>query len=392
MKRKFFGCFLAVAVFAMSLVGGVFVSAAADTYDSADLCFLDAVEPDNLQDLSYERTRLYDEQLQPSGWQYNFSYDGGDGYVLMAPITLGETTIFEMEELRYNQVSPFDSCTGYPVYVTFNLYLDYHDGAFYDLVEDVALTEEQVNESALNGFGFRNTGSSSYEHIEEISFDHKETITYSMNGEVPNYVGTLGANNCAVTSGTILIGFYDRYHEDLVPNCKNYVQIGQAIIYTGGGIEIEEVMHELYDRMGTNVGQSGTTFSGFQSGMTSFCADRGFTYQSTSVLSYGSLNFEAYKQSVENYKPVALFLSTYSYMDYIGQGENKDTVESTRYNSSHVVIGCGYRRDTYYNASGNVITTRTYLRAASTSAIQGMTYVNINGFGQIDKAISVNIE
>ncbi len=244
----------------------------------------------------------------------------------------------------------------------------------------------------MNGFGFRNTGASSYEHIEEISFDHKETISYSMKGEVPNYVGTLGANNCAVTSGTILIGFYDRYHEDLIPNFKSYYQFGQGIIYKGTAFEIEDVMHELYDRMGTDVGQGGTTYSGFQSGMASFCADRGFTYQSSSVLSYGSLNFEAYKQSVENYKPVALFLSTYSYMDLIREGENKDIVESTRYNSSHVVIGCGYRRDIYYNASGNVITTRTYLRAASTSAIQDMTYVNINGFGQIDKAISVNIE
>ena len=95
---------------------------------------------------------------------------------------------------------------------------------------------------------------------------------------------------------------------------------------------------------------------------------------------------------MEAQKPVALFMSGFAFLGSITTAEGVDTItNSYNANGTHVVVGCGYQRHTYYNASGSVISTRTYLKVATGLTFYDIGYLNINGFGNIDKAIAVQI-
>ena len=75
----------------------------------------------------------------------------------------------------------------------------------------------------------------------------------------------------------------------------------------------------------------------------------------------------------------------------IVEGDGQDVVNSRDCLVSHAAAACGYRVDTYYNSSNNVISTRKYLKVASGIAGYGIGYLNINVGSTISKAISINI-
>lgn len=229
-------------------------------------------------------------------------------------------------------------------------------------------------------------GSSFVEKYENLSFARKETTSkYAMKGNVPNYNGHVDAPNCANVAGAELIGYYDRFYEELVPDYQTYIQMGNMLVYRAASAEIAEVMIALKGYMGTD---KGTTFNGFQKGMKTYVEKHGRIY---TIEDIGNLNFDKYKASVEANKPVALFLSDYSF--YLGAAST-DTGEmiKTEYSSvAHVVVGCGYQVDTYYDSLGNVLFTRTYLKIASGFDIRGLTYLCLDGQSTIDRATAVII-
>lgn len=224
---------------------------------------------------------------------------------------------------------------------------------------------------------------------ETINYSRKETVSYSMKGDVPNYYKQTGNSGCAVIAGTILIGYYDRFCEELIPNYKTYVQIGSVIKYRTNGVETEAVMEELYTLMDTDAGSAGTTYEGFHNGMKSYVNNRGYSYSTEDL---GSLDFNKYKSAVENDKPVALFLLNYSFA-VAGQDSGSSEIINSRHSTvAHVVVGCGYKVDTYYNSVGQVIATRTYLKVASGFLEEGLTYLCLDGKSEIYKANSLIIQ
>ena len=60
-------------------------------------------------------------------------------------------------------------------------------------------------------------GSDFIEQSETINYSRKETATYNMKGNVPSYE-RIKDTSCANVAGAILIGYYDRFCEELVPN------------------------------------------------------------------------------------------------------------------------------------------------------------------------------
>ena len=74
-------------------------------------------------------------------------------------------------------------------------------------------------------------GSGGYvEKSETISYARKDSsdqdyITY----EVPNYTVSANKTSCASTAGAILIGYYDRFYEELVPNYTAYYKLGSVV-------------------------------------------------------------------------------------------------------------------------------------------------------------------
>ena len=227
------------------------------------------------------------------------------------------------------------------------------------------------------------------EESETINYSRKETTSYNIIANVPNYYRQTENSGCAVIAGTILIGYYDRLCEELIPNYKTYVKIGSSFRYSSPGFETQAVMEELFVSMETDASTGGTTYNGFHKGMKSYVNNRGYSYTTEGL---GNLDFNKYKSAVENNRPVAVFLSNYSYARVGEDNGSSEVVKSIHSTVAHVVVGCGYKVDTYYNASGQVITTRTYLKVASGSVEYGLTYLCLDGKSKIDKSDSIIIQ
>lgn len=232
-------------------------------------------------------------------------------------------------------------------------------------------------------------GSDFIDQSETINYATKETTEYAIKSQVPDYFGSTNGSSCANLAGTIIIGYYDRFYEDLVPNYKSYVQIGSGIRYRTGGSETAAVTQQLYTLMDTDVGGAGTTYEGFQKGMKAYVESCNLNY---SITDLGALNLNGYKSEVQLNRPVAIFLSNFSMKDTCEDNGTSEVINSCRCNAAHVVIGFGYRIDTYYNSDGQVITTRTYLKVASGLFTFRIGYLCLDGKSSIDKATSAIIQ
>lgn len=392
--KKILALLLALGMISVSVLSaGQVIRTKAEELDAADQSFLEFVLSDTNYEgeIEYAHSPLYNEKLEVNGRQYDFTIGDVEGYALLTEIQGLNKTFYEIEELFYNEQSPFEGCEGLPVYITHGVYLDYRDNVFYDAIDDSLISQEHVEEYAYNGFGYYG-GGAFVEQEQTVSYTSKSTQSYSIPFDLPNYRGSVeGMTGCANTAGAILIGYYDRFYESLIPNYKAYVQVGSVVRYKVGTAEVIDLVEELYVLMGTNVNHLGTTFEEFQDGMRQYVSGKGYTYTTTNMFTNGTFNLASYKNSVENGKPVALFLTGYAMLHSITETSTMDTITSGYSANSHVVVGCGYKIDTYYNTSGATIATRNYLKVASGLDTYDIGYLNINALGQIDKAISVQI-
>lgn len=384
---------LLVAILAISLSASCLpmlgnVRANADELTAADEYFLDFVATDiGNAAIEYESSPLYDETLTVNGYEYTFQTQGANGFALIHEVQIGEAVFYEVEELSYNGVSPFENSVGLPVFITFRLYLDYINGAFYDLTTGAAVETEALAAASEKGFGY-NGGGTFVEDSYTITYDHKDTSeVYWMEHGFPDYCPTTGTS-CAQAAGAGIIGYYDQYCENLIPDFQSYRLFGTSFFYKSATLEIGDLMVELATLMGG--GDSGTTFAGFQAGMSSYAQNQGYTYTSTSLFSGGVLDYNAYKTSVQNGKPVALFLDGYA-IGAVQEGDGVDTVNSSVSQNTHVAVGFGYKTHYYYDANNNLISTQKYFKVASGLSTYGLCYLNMNAYGTINHAISIEI-
>ena len=378
-----------VGVLSLALLpaGGAASVAKAEVLDQADYAFLEFFSENEAID--YGREPLYNQQLQQNGWEYKFERNGENGYALVSEVTVCCQSYFEVEEVYLQGTSPFDACAGLPVYIAFNSYIDCVNGAFFDLATGAELSVEELQTIAERGFNYQGAGAE-VKRTETISYATRSETQYNIVSDVPNYIGVEGANSCANVAGGILIGYYDKQCEDLIPNFKSYNTLGDYVVWKTTNAAAAEVIKELNILMGTN--SEGTTFSGFQAGMNGYVQSHGYTYSSTSVMTNGLFDFSKYVQAVKSNKPVSIFFNYYSRLsNVLTETIGTDIITSYSSSSSHVAIGCGYKQHTYYDANGKVLTTRTYLKVASGFVTSGICYFNINNYSKIDNAVAITI-
>ena len=390
---KWLGLSLAFALaLPLTLPVGQAATAKAQELDAADSVFLQFLSSDTGYDdgVEFSHSPLYDENLEIGGRQYEFTVGGVDGYALLSASEWAGETLYAVEEMFYQQSSPFADCDGLPVYVEHGTYLEYKNETFYDVATNAEIDTETVAEMAERGF--RYFGATNFvEQSETITYATKvQSDGYSIPRDLPALTGSVNGSGCANTAGAVIVTYYDRFATNLISNFTPYFLIGGGVLcYRTTAPEIDTLIETLRDDMGTVNG--GTTFAQFEAGMRTYASRQGYTYSSSSVLSWGSFDFNKYKTSVEADKPVAMFFSGFSMLDRIETNGTVDTVVNDYAQSGHVMVGCGYRYDTYYNSANQVITTRYYLKVASGLPGYGIGYINIQGSGNLDKAISVTI-
>ena len=390
---KWLGLTLAFALaLPLTLPIGQVGQASAQERDEADGVFLQFLSSDTGYEdgVEFSHSPLYDENLEVGGRQYQFTVGGVDGYALLSATEWAGETLYAVEELFYEKSSPFAGCSGLPVYVEHGTYFEYKNEAFYDVATQTEIPAETVAEIAETGF--RYFGATNFvEQSETITYATKvHSDGYAIPRDLPDLTGRFNGSGCANTAGAVIITYYDRFQTNLIPDFTPYFLIGGGLLcYRTTAPEVINVVETLRDDMGTVNG--GTTFSQFEAGMRTYASRQGYTYSSSSVLSWGSFDFNKYKTSVDADKPVALFFSGFSMLDRIETNGTADTIVNDYAQSGHVMVGCGYKYDTYYNSANQVISTRYYLKVASGLPGYGIGYLNIQGSGNLDKAISVTI-
>lgn len=246
----------------------------------------------------------------------------------------------------------------------------------------IVLPDKNTKELSFCGSG------ETIEQTETIPYIRKETEEYKIKSSVPNYCSPIPGTGCANVAGAVIIGYYDRFCENLLLNCKTYMQLGSIVKYLSINSEIEELITELKNFMGTDNITSGTTFSGYQQGMRTYVNNHNYSYSTQDL---GKLNFEKYVSAVESDKPVVIFLSNYSILTGSLLNENYDVITNELNTTAHVVVGFGYKIDTYYNSNNTVIAKRTYLNVASGLDMYGLSYLCLDGKSKVEYAISTVI-
>ena len=393
--KKLFTLLIALT-FAVAMSTNTVFAISSQNTQQADEAFLEFVASEltqqQLDDLTYTKSNLFDLDFNLSGCEINFAFDDHTGFALLAVITLGGEEIFELQEIYLDKTSPFANATGTKIYPAPLNYLVYQNGSYKNATNGQVLTSQQLQN--IREKGFRYCGAGDYTAVDDrIDFHHKNIEYYTIPYDLPVYTTLSGASSCAVVAGTNALGYYDRFYENLIPNHQTYMSYQGYVLYYAGGTAVDQVQYTLYDLTETDVGGAGTTFTGFVNGMEEYVTDQGYNFSYNSLMSWGNFDFAGYKTAVQNGKPVTIFLMDFSLvaMGSFIEGDAQDRFMEKNYPANHVVVGCGYRVITYYDANNNQIAQRKFLRVSSGLTTYELCYLNISNYTNISNAISYNI-
>lgn len=204
----------------------------------------------------------------------------------------------------------------------------------------------------------------------------------------PSYTYAPAVGSCAAVAAGNLIGYYDRFDENLIPNhvSGNMLSDTNYFIYNIEDIYVKQTIEKLYSYI-TGDGY-GATEDDFKRGLTQFCTEKGKNIQFYSCMSGSSFDYEKTKDYIEADYPIALFLSGYN-IGFMYSTENRDSVSYYTSTANHIMIGFGYENYTYITDNGTE--NYEYLYVASGTYIDESGVFNIHYNTKINNALAVNI-
>ena len=229
---------------------------------------------------------------------------------------------------------------------------------------------------------------------EIVDFARKDDEEVSIKGAVPKY-SNIGVyqNTCANTAGAILLGYYEKSYDELIPNFKAARVIRDKVLFATQTDAVQKVIDELYVKMDTNNGGNGTTINGFKNGLRQYVDEKGRNIEYTSIVSNEDLSIERYKEAIEVNKPIVLFVSKYTMIPLteIYQNDYSDKYNKKLYGGDHVLVAYGIREIQYYSSAGNLTKSTTLLMVATGYSQDPLVYVQIDDRMRIIDGYTVNI-
>ena len=220
-----------------------------------------------------------------------------------------------------------------------------------------------------------------------VNYENKSENTFSMALKHPDYTYSANLSDCACTAGSNVLGFYDRYDEDLIPNHNSGTLFAGKFIYSSQDANIYELVKQLYIDMGTT--SEGTTVEEFKSGMIKYCNRKGKTITFTSCMRNGKFDYSLAKSYTEANQPVVLFCSGYNVADITPYGQS-DIISYYEATANHVMVGFGYK-EINYTVATNANVTYQYMAVASGVQTHANGYYDIHYKTNINDAYAVNI-
>ena len=212
---------------------------------------------------------------------------------------------------------------------------------------------------------------------ETITFARKEEEFIELTNGVPYYYVASLDNACGPIAGGIVVGYYDKYFEDLIPNYTGYYA-ATGKYKRADNTHVPAMISSLYTLMRTNVDDVGVSRSDCLAGLSSYVDSKNLDLTYTTVKAPdGSFNETVYKTAINNGQPTLLFCYTVELLD-LALDDTQDWVGVIQTGSAHVMVAFGYRKIQYYDANNNNFRTDTYLKVASGWSANNMGYVKIN--------------
>lgn len=388
---KKFTCLIAVLVIALSSSLAISSISAQVSADECDRLFAETMdgflEDQGQGDTSFtvHKTLLYDVTLDTLGYLYTYEIEGESGYTII----VNNSGVYEVTESFFN-AAPYANITGLAVYVLPFVYWEYVDEHFVDLETGVVLTDEMV-ESFLED-AYLGSGDGTYTE-ETINYDYRSETGNELSPEWPCYIGGELEGECAVIAGSNIIGYYDRYFDNLIPNfTPGFIfSFDNSYKYYLEDTEYVPAMIEtLYDLMQT-AEYGGTTVANFRSGLTSYINSKNLYVSYYSIMTGSSLNYNGLKSRVNSGMPFVVFLNGYNFTEITNHSEDKeDIIQKTAYSGSHAMAGFGYKEITYTLTSGAQRSDQ-YLAVSRGFGSRSAGYLNINSNVSFSYAWSIEI-
>ena len=230
---------------------------------------------------------------------------------------------------------------------------------------------------------------------ETISYSRKEVTQYVINTSFPNYYNSNASltNTCANVGGANVVGYYDRYYDDLIPNCTVGITRSNRYTYYPMNInndKIQSVIDKLYTSMKTNTKENGTSEEDCLNGLKTYVQSQGRSITYTSTMANNALNLDKFDSQLKEGNPVMLFLSGYNFVSLADSG-SKASISKDVYSGNHIVVAYGYQKVDYYNAGNTLIKSYTYIYVST--GINGVSgFYLLNGGGKMDAAQAVAIK
>ena len=220
-----------------------------------------------------------------------------------------------------------------------------------------------------------------------VNYEDRSENTFSMAIKHPCYTYSYSTAGCANVAGANVLGYFDRYDEELIPNHNSGTLLMGKYIYSLEDTYVYEVVRQLYTDMGTD--SEGTTVTEFKSGMTTYCNRKGKTITFTSCMKNGKFDYATAKSYMEADQPVVLFCSGYNVTD-IWTYDQYDRLSYYESTGNHVMVGFGYQ-EVNYTLSNSTNALYQYVRVASGVATKESGYFDINHNTNINDAYAINI-
>ena len=223
---------------------------------------------------------------------------------------------------------------------------------------------------------------------DRIEFTKRDITSLETTKGVPLYsqIGTY-PNSCGAVAGAIVVGFYDAYYENLIPDYYPFFSNG---MYKRNDLTtIPKLFGDLYTLMRTNVDDVGVSEEDCKNGLLAYVNNHGYNLSYYNVKGYNAINEAAFVNAIKNNQPVLLFCDK---MDLYSIGNNStfDIVVKTDFNGAHIAVGFGLYTLTYYNGDINFRTDK-YIRIAT--GISGMpdSYLKLESTDWCDSAYAVSV-
>lgn len=249
-------------------------------------------------------------------------------------------------------------------------------------VSSIAFADEEVR--------YTNGGISLYSSTEYLYYNSRTQLEYNItSGMAPTYIATGEYTNaCGAIAGANTIGFFDKYVEDLIPGWQSYFP-ANGRYKPDDKVYIPAVIAELYTLMRTNVDDVGVSETDFLNGLQEFVElrDKNITY--TSLYSNGTVNYAGCKASIDEGKPILVFMDPTDMVN-ISQRDGNDYITRLPLASAHIALIYGYERIQYV-LTDNTVRTDTYLIMSTGQISPRVSYLDITTSVDINDAKGVNI-